>query len=56
MPTRGPLNGRGEGPSRGASEAAERLRQKMGMLRGRANRQRAEAEATRVLSHGQAPA
>ena len=56
MPTRGPLNGRSEGPTHGATETARRLREKMSLLRGKADRRRAEAKAALLLSHGQAGA
>ncbi len=44
-----PVNVAGERPTRGAAEAAERLREKMRALRGRTNRRLAEAEVRRVL-------
>lgn len=47
---RSPTNGRGEAPTHGANESAERLRAKMRDLHGAANRARAQAEAERVLA------
>lgn len=47
---RPPLNGRGQAPTHGANESAERLREKMRELHGAANRARAQAEADRVLA------
>lgn len=51
-----PVNGRGEPPTRGPRDTADRLGEKMRELRGVANRRRAEAEAHRVLAAAGGPA
>ncbi len=45
-----PTNGRGQTPTHGPSESAQRLQERIHELRGAANRRRAEAEAQRVLA------